>query len=83
MSPDSGRHPGVTDEWAEVVHDADPKAYFDTIPHNQLLKAVGMRVSDRQVLHLLRMWLEADVIETDAEGRSRGNRPGQGTPQRE
>lgn len=63
------------------VYDADLKGYFDTIPHDQLLKAVGMRVSDRQVLCLLRMWLEAVVIETDAQGRPQGTRPTQGTPQ--
>ena len=63
------------------VYDADLKGYFDTIPHDQLLKAVGMRVVDRQVIHLLRMWLEAEVVETDDQGRSRTTRPTQGTPQ--
>ena len=42
------------------VYDADLKGYFDTIPHDQLMKAVGMRVADQQVMRLLRMWLESD-----------------------
>ncbi len=63
------------------VYDADLKGYFDTIPHDQLLKAVRMRVVDRQVLHLLQMWLEAPVVETDDQGHTRTTRPTQGTPQ--
>jgi len=63
------------------VYDADLKGYFDTIPHDQLMKAVGMRVTDRQVLGLLRMWLESLVEETDDRGRTQWTRPRQGTPQ--
>ncbi|NLX24007.1 MAG: hypothetical protein GXY55_20345 [Phycisphaerae bacterium] len=36
---------------------------FDTIPHDKLMAAVGMRVVDRSVLRLIRMWLEAVVVE--------------------
>jgi len=63
------------------VYDADLKGYFDTIPHDQLMKAVGMRVTDRQVMCLLRMWLESVVEETDERGRTQWTRPKQGTPQ--
>ena len=63
------------------VYDADLKGYFDTIPHDQLMQAVGMRVSDRQVIGLLRMWLESIVEETDDCGRTKWTRPKQGTPQ--
>ena len=63
------------------VYDADLKGYFDTIPHDQLLKAVGMRVTDRQVMGLLRMWLEAVVVETDDKGQEQRTRSKQGTPQ--
>lgn len=63
------------------VYDADLKAYFDTIPHEQLLKAVRMRVVDRHVLHLIREWLRAPIAETDEHGRTTQQRPTQGTPQ--
>jgi RNA-directed DNA polymerase len=65
----------------QEVYDADLQAYFDTIPHDQLLKALQMRIADRQVLRLIRLWLQAPVVETDDRGRSTQHRPRQGTPQ--
>ena len=63
------------------VYDADLQAYFDTIPHDQLLECVRMRVVDRQVLHLIRMWLNSPIVETDAGGRTTMSRSQRGTPQ--
>jgi RNA-directed DNA polymerase len=63
------------------VYDADLQGYFDTIPHDLLLKAVAMRVADRQVLRLIRHWLEAKIVETDDRGRRTEHRSRQGTPQ--
>lgn len=63
------------------VYDADLKGYFDSIPHDQLLAAVRMRVIDRSVLSLIRMWLESVVVETDAHGQQKRFRSKQGTPQ--
>jgi group II intron reverse transcriptase/maturase len=73
--------------YLEVV-DADLADYFGSIPHAELLKSVARRIVDRRVLHLIKMWLECPVEETDNRGRktrtteARDNRRGipQGSP---
>jgi len=68
----------------EVV-DADLSGYFDGIPHAELMKSVARRVSDRHLLHLIKMWLEAPVEEIDERGRhhrtTRNKDERRGTPQ--
>ena len=51
-----------------AVVDADLRGYFDEIPHGPLMKSVARRITDRQVLHLIKMWIEAPVEETDDRG---------------
>ena len=63
------------------VLDADLKGYFDTIPHDKLVKALEMRVSDRSVIRLIRLWLRAPVEERDDDGRTRTRKKQEGTPQ--
>ncbi len=63
------------------VYDADLQGYFDTIPHDQLLQCLRMRVVDRSVLALIQSWLRAPVVETDDAGQMKISRPKQGTPQ--
>lgn len=66
----------------QAVYDADLKSYFDSIPHDKLLACLRMRVVDRSVLKLIRMWLESPVVEPDGEGKlGKWNRPRKGTPQ--
>ena len=43
---------------------------FGSLPHADLLKSVARRVVDRRVLHLIKMWLECPVEETDQRGRT-------------
>lgn len=68
----------------EIV-DADLSGYFDSIPHAELLKSVARRVVDGAMLHLIKMWLEAPVEETDERGKkhrsTRNREEGRGTPQ--
>ena len=68
-----------------AIVDADLSGYFDSIPHAELMKSVARRVVDGAMLHLIKMWLEAPVEETDEHGnkhRSTRNRDeGRGTPQ--
>ena len=68
----------------EVV-DADLSGYFDSIPHGPLLKSVSRRISDGNVLALVKSWLEAPVEETDRRGQkhrtTRNKDAHRGTPQ--
>src|SRR6266851_1714596 len=48
--------------YTDVV-DADLSKYFDTIPHDELLRCVARRISDKYVLALIKMWLKTPVEE--------------------
>src|SRR5205807_2413483 len=64
----------------EVV-DADLSKYFDSIPHDRLIKLLARRLSDGSILHLLRQWLDAPIVEEEQDGRRRVLPNKQGVPQ--
>jgi RNA-directed DNA polymerase len=65
-----------------AVYDADLKGYFDSIPHEKLMACLRMRITDRYVLKLIRMWLEAPVVGESGSGEGGASpRTKKGTPQ--
>ena len=76
-------HQLLCEGYTDVV-DADLSKYFDTIPHAELLQCVARRISDRQVLNVIKRWLKTPVEERDENGKRRmtgGKRSRCGTPQ--
>ena len=70
--------------YTEVI-DADLSKYFDTIPHSNLLAVVAERISDGEMLRIIKLWLKAPVMEEDKDGKKRnvggGKGSRKGTPQ--
>jgi len=68
----------------EVV-DADLADYFGSIPHAELMRSLARRIVDARVLHLIKVWLECSVEETDDRGRktrtTEAKDSGRGIPQ--
>ena len=54
----------------EVV-DADVADYFGSIPHAEIMRSLARRIVDPRVLHLIKMWLECAVEDTDDRGHKR------------
>lgn len=89
--PKKSAHDAV-DEIAEALHqgytqviDADLSKYFDSIPHAKLLAVVAERIVDGAILHVIKLWLKAPVIEEDKDGTKKnvggGKANSKGTPQ--
>ena len=69
--------------YTDVV-DADLSKYFDTIPHADLMQSVARRIVDRDMLRLIKLWLQSPVQTTDENGVRRvegGKSVQRGVPQ--
>lgn len=68
-----------------AVYDADLKGYFDSIPHDQLMQCVRMRITDGAVLKLIESWLKSPIIEKEKDDNGKWNikvtKSLKGTPQ--
>jgi group II intron reverse transcriptase/maturase len=72
----------IREELGRGMHwiiDADITKYFDSISHDRLMKAVAERVVDGAMLALVKMFLEAPIVDEEDGGRPRRN--DKGTPQ--
>ena len=68
----------LVDGKVEVL-DADLSNYFDTIPHDKLIKTLQERIADPRLLKLIGKWLKAPVYE---DGQFKGGKKTKvGTPQ--
>jgi RNA-directed DNA polymerase len=85
--PNRGAHGALNEirgnllEGRTEIYDADLSSYFDTINHEELMKKIQRRIADRQVLKLIRMFLEAVVIDKDNDGKTTRKKATQGCPQ--
>jgi group II intron reverse transcriptase/maturase len=61
------------------VLDIDLKKYFDSIPHDKLLKLIAKRISDRYIIKLIKAWLRSGVL-TGEEAMTKVKGSPQGSP---
>lgn len=75
----------VTQYGRREVVDADLRDYFTSIPHGPLMRCLSRRIADGRLLHLIKSWLTAPVVEiidgrpvrtTEARRRKRGTPQG-------
>jgi len=74
----------VTQHGRREVVDADLRDYFTSIPHSPLMRSLSRRIADGRMLHTIKGWLTAPVVEV-IDGRpvqtAEARRMKRGTPQ--
>jgi len=58
------------------IYDVDLEKYFDTVDHSKLMRLVAKRISDGEILRVIKLWLGSGYVE---EGQQRQSK--RGTPQ--
>jgi RNA-directed DNA polymerase len=61
----SALHTAIMSRNVTWVLDADIRSFFDSVDHEWLLRMLAHRIADPRVLRLIRMWLEAGILESD------------------
>ena len=57
-------HTAIMSQRVNFVLDADIRSFFDSVDHEWLLRMLAHRIADPRILRLVRMWLEAGVLES-------------------
>ena len=72
-------HTGLMSQRVSWVLDADICSFFDSVDHKWLMRMLAYRIADPRVLRLIRMWLEAGVLESgEVHETDRGTPQGSG-----
>ena len=61
----SSLHTAIMSQRVHWVLDAEIRSFFDSVDHEWLLRMLAHRIADLRVLRLVRMWLEAGILESD------------------
>lgn len=61
----SSLHTAIMSQRVTWVLDADIRSFFDSVDHEWLLRMLAHRIADPRILRLVRMWLEAGILESD------------------
>ncbi|HUZ74142.1 MAG TPA: group II intron reverse transcriptase/maturase, partial [Stellaceae bacterium] len=61
----SSLHTAIMSQRVSWVLDADIRSFFDSVDHGWLLRMLAHRIADPRILRLVRMWLEAGILESD------------------
>ena len=69
-------HTAIMSQRVNFVLDADIRSFFDSVDHEWLLRMLAHRIADPRILRLVRMWLEAGILESGEKYET-----SKGTPQ--
>jgi RNA-directed DNA polymerase len=68
---------GIERRRVNFIVDADIRSFFDTVSQDWLIRFAEHRIGDRRIIHLIRKWLRAGVLEDGiVTGSERGTAQG-------
>jgi group II intron reverse transcriptase/maturase len=66
---------GIDRKKVNWILDADIRSFFDTVNHDWVIRFLEHRIGDRRMLHLIRKWLKAGVMEEGEVTQSEAGTP--------